>query len=246
MNLLKPQKLNYRDKIATVSTSWGIAGETFVRWRYDLAAKRMEEYFGLECIAAPNSMRGEKFLEENPEARAEDLMWAFSRKDIKGIIANIGGNDSIKPLPYIDYDVIKDNLKVFVGYSDAMSVHFMCLQAGLFTFYGPNLLPSFGEPYSIPHYTINHFKKTFFDTTPIGIIDSPKMFCCDANDYENKDTTYAYHSCGKYECLQGQGVARGRLFGGHVGIVELEQTPLFSIFEKCEDIIFSLKMFQNI
>lgn len=121
----------------------------------------------MECVAAPNSMRGEKYLKENAEARADDLMWAFSQTDIKGIIANIGGNDSIRLFPYIDYDIIRNNPKVFIGYSDIMNVHFMCLKAGLSTYYGVNLLPSFGEPYSVPQYTINHFKKTFSDTMPI-------------------------------------------------------------------------------
>ena len=133
VNLIKPSKLNRGDKIATVSLSWGIAGEPDARWCYDLAIKRMKEIFELECVAAPNSMRGEKYLEENAEARAEDLMWAFSQKDIKGIIANIGGNDSIRLLPYIDYDIIRNNPKVFIGYSDIMNVHLMCLKAGLST-----------------------------------------------------------------------------------------------------------------
>jgi len=37
-----------------------------------------------------------------------------------------------------------------VGYSDILNVHLMCLKAGLSTFYGVNLLPSFGEPLGVP------------------------------------------------------------------------------------------------
>ena len=241
MTLTKPQKLNPGDKIATVSLSWGIAGESDVRWRYDLAARRMKELFGLECVAAPNSMRGEKYLKENAEARAEDLIWAFSQTDIKGIIANIGGNDSIRLFPYIDYDIIRNNPKVLIGYSDIMDVHLMCLKAGLSTFYGANLLPSFGEPYSMPQYTINLFKKTFFDTTPIGIIYSPDSFCCDPHDYKNQTTISNFHPCEKYERLQGQGVVRGRLLGGHTGIKEIDQTPLFAPFEEIDNIILFIE-----
>ena len=241
MNLINPKKLNHGDKIATVSLSWGIAGEPDARWRYDLAVKRMKEIFGLECVAAPNSMRGEKYLKENAEARAEDLMWAFSQTDIRGIVANIGGNDSIRLFPYIDCDIIRNNPKVFIGYSDIMNVHLMCLNAGLSTFYGANLLPSFGEPHGIPKYTADNFKKTFFDIKPIGVIDSSSSFSCDSHNYKNKSAIYTYRSCGKYERLQGHGVVRGQLLGGHTGIKELDQASLFTPFEANGNIILFIE-----
>ena len=239
--MIKPVKLTHGDKIATVSPSWGIAGEPDVRWRYDLAVKRMTDIFGLDCVPAPNSMRGEKYLKENAEARADDLIWAFANQEIKGIIANIGGNDSIRLLPYIDYDIIRNNPKIFIGYSDIMNVHFMCLNGGLSTFYGTNLLTSFGEPQGVPQYTINHFSKAFFNAEPIGVIDSPDFFCCDTHDYKNKSVICTYNQSEKYEVLQGQGTVTGRLLGGHTGIKEIEQTPLFAPFEENGDIILFIE-----
>lgn len=41
MNLIKPQQLKKGDKIATVSLSWGGAGDADVRWRYELGKKRL-------------------------------------------------------------------------------------------------------------------------------------------------------------------------------------------------------------
>jgi len=241
VNLKKPPKLRPGDKIATVSPSWGVAGAPDVRWRYVLAAKRMMDMFGLECVAAPNSLRGEEYLDKNPDARAEDLMWAFSQTQVSGIIANIGGNDSVRLLPYIDYDVIRNNPKVFIGYSDIMTVHFMCMKAGLSTFYGTNLLTSFGEPRGVPQYTIDCFKKALFDAEPIGVIDSPGLYCCDPNEYENESQEYTYRPCGKYESLQGRGVAKGRLLGGHTKIMELDQTVLFAPFEETESVILFIE-----
>lgn len=43
-------------------------------------------------------------------------MWAFSRKKINAVIANMGGNDSIQVVPYIDPKYIQENHKIFVGY----------------------------------------------------------------------------------------------------------------------------------
>jgi len=43
----------------------------------------------------PNSMKGGDYLYKNPQARAEDLMTAFKDESIKGIFANIGGEDKV-------------------------------------------------------------------------------------------------------------------------------------------------------
>lgn len=58
----------------------------------------------------PNSLKGNEYIKNNPEARAEDLMTAFSDPSIKGIISNIGGNDSIRILPYIDCEITQKYL----------------------------------------------------------------------------------------------------------------------------------------
>jgi muramoyltetrapeptide carboxypeptidase LdcA involved in peptidoglycan recycling len=79
----------------------------------------------------PNALKGIKYLDEHPEARASDLMDAFRDKEIKAIFSAIGGDDSIRLLPYIDFDVIKNNPKIFTGFSDTTSNHMMMYKAGL-------------------------------------------------------------------------------------------------------------------
>jgi muramoyltetrapeptide carboxypeptidase LdcA involved in peptidoglycan recycling len=93
-------------------------------------------------------------------------------KDINAIIANIGGNDSKKIIPFIDTAVIKNNAKIFIGYSDVMNVHLLCYKAGLSTFYGHNLLPVIAETPNFHKYSEKWFKKTLFDASPIGFIES--------------------------------------------------------------------------
>lgn len=241
MTLIKPPKLNLGDKIATVSLSWGCAGDPDIRWRYDLGVSRLKNEFGLEAVAMPHSLKGEEYIRNHPEARAEDFMAAFADSSIKGIITNIGGNDSIRLLPYIDFDVIKKNPKVFIGYSDIMNCHLMCMKAGLSTFYGANLLTTFGEPGNIPSYTVKHFKNVFFHVSSIGVIDSPESYYCDPHDYKHPVTEKTYHQCDKYERLQGHGTVRGRLLGGIGGDTmlsdQISQTPLFAPFEENDNII---------
>ena len=99
--------------MATVSPSWGGAGDSEIRWRYEQGVKRLEEVFGLTVVPMPNSLKGSEFIYNNPQARAEDLMTAFQDTRVKAIIANIGGEDSIRLLPYIDFNVIRENRKFY-------------------------------------------------------------------------------------------------------------------------------------
>ena len=48
-----------------------------------------------------------------------DLMEVLKDPTIHGIVSTIGGDDSIRMLPYLDYSVIRQNPKVFLGYSDS-------------------------------------------------------------------------------------------------------------------------------
>jgi muramoyltetrapeptide carboxypeptidase LdcA involved in peptidoglycan recycling len=238
MNLVKPPKLNPGDTIATVSPAWGCAGDSDIRWRYDLGVKRLKDEFGLIAKPMPYSLRGADYLSKNPQARATDLMTAFSDPSVKAIIANIGGNDSIHLLPYIDEKIIRDNPKIFIGYSDIMSVHLMCHKAGLFTFYGANLLPSFGDPQGVPPYTKYWFEKTLFHSEPFGTIAAPDEFTADSIDYTDPTQRRLYHHT-KVECLQGSGKVTGRLFGGHMGLSEMPEELLTPLFE--HDLILFLE-----
>jgi muramoyltetrapeptide carboxypeptidase LdcA involved in peptidoglycan recycling len=56
-------------------------------------------------------------------------MDALKDPSIKAIISSIGGEESIRLLPYIDFDVIKNNPKIFMGYSDSTITHFMFRKA---------------------------------------------------------------------------------------------------------------------
>lgn len=67
--LVKPKKLQPGDRVATVSPSWGGAGEPAFRWRYQQGVNRLGEIFGLKVIPMPNSLKGEDYLYRNPQAR---------------------------------------------------------------------------------------------------------------------------------------------------------------------------------
>ena len=237
-SLVKPQKLSQGDTIATVSPSNGWAGDMDILWKYNLGVKRLNEV-GLNVIPTPNSLKGSKYLSQNPKARAEDIMWAFENKEIKAIISNVGGNDSIKIIPFINPDIIKRNPKIFIGYSDVMNLHILCYKCGLSSFYGDNLLNQIAESQEWHPYSKMWFEKVLFDTLPIGTIKPATDWTYEDTDYKNPDSIRKYYPNDGYQIIQGHGKVSGRLFGGHIGLMSLENTSLeLSVDDYASKILF--------
>ncbi|MEH7332282.1 S66 peptidase family protein [Neobacillus drentensis] len=220
--LIKPKKLQPGDCVATVSLSWGGAGDPGLRWRYEQGVRRLEEVFGLKVIPMPNSLKGSDYLYKNPQARAEDLMTAFKDESIKGIIANIGGEDSIRLLPYIDFDDIRKNPKIFMGYSDVTISHLFCLKAGISSFYGPAILTDFAENVEMDPYTVEMVNRTLFTNEIIGEIQPAKEWTSERLEWieENKNRRRTMQQNTGYEVLQGSGVVQGHLIGGCLEVLE--------------------------
>ncbi len=220
--LNKPNKLQRGDRIATVSPSWGGAGDPQLRWRYEQGVQRLEEVFGLEVVPMPNSLKGGDYLYDHPEARAEDLMAAFRDDSIKGIIANIGGEDSIRLLPYMNFDVIRDNPKVFMGYSDVTVSHMFCHKAGLSSMYGPAILTDFAENVEMDPYTVEMVNRTLFSDEPVGVIQAADQWTSERLEWieENKAKRRNMQNNSGVELLQGSGTVQGRLIGGCMEVLE--------------------------
>ncbi len=223
INLVKPQKLSRGDKVAAVSLSWGGAGDKDYLWRYNLGKKRLQEQFGLEVVEMPNTLKGSDYLYQHPEKRAEDLMAAFSDTSIKAIFSCIGGDESIRMLPYIDFDIIKNNPKIFIGYSDTTITHFMCLKANLSSFYGASILAELAENIKIFDYTADWLEKSLFDSSPMGVIPATKEWTGERIEWSESNTNVAKTMVKNqgYEFIQGEGIAQGHLIGGCIEVMEM-------------------------
>ena len=219
--LVIPEKLKKGDTIATISPSWGCAGAARVRWEYEQGCRRLEE-LGLKVVAAPNSMKGSTYLREHPEARAEDVNWAFENKEVKAIIANIGGNDAERILPYLSEESIKKNPKILCGYSDVLPLHLYCYRQGLRTYYGDNLLTNVAENGAWHPYSKKWFEKCFFHNAAVGKIEASEDWSCDPCKHTDKDHRKDYIPNSGYLRVQGKGRVRGKLFGGHGELLKLK------------------------
>lgn len=168
--LIIPSKLNEGDKVAFISISGGRAGDEDMIPRYLLGKRRFEKIFNVEVVETPNALKGSKYIYEHPEKRAEDLMWALKDDSIKGIICNMGGDDSYRVLPYIDPQVIHDNPKVFMGFSDIATWMAVFAYAGVRAYYGPSVLTPIAQPGKLDEYTEEAIRRTVFSNEVIGEI----------------------------------------------------------------------------
>jgi muramoyltetrapeptide carboxypeptidase len=74
------------------------------------------------------------------ETRAKELMDMFSNDKVDAIFCSRGGWGGMRILPLLDFGVIKDNPKIFIGYSDITTLHIAIHQrTGLVTFHGPSI-----------------------------------------------------------------------------------------------------------
>ena len=244
LKLIKPQKLQKGDRVATVSLSWGGAGDEEILWRYQQGKERLQEVFGLEVVEMPHTLKGSEYVYNHPEERAKDLMDAFRDESIKGIISCIGGNESIRLLPYIDFEVIGNNPKIYTGYSDSTITHLMCLKAGISSYYGLSVLNDFAENIKMSDYTIEWAKKVLFETDVIGLIPTSKVWTSERLEWlvENKDTARNFSVNNGYELLQGKDKATGPLIGGCLEVLEITKgTKLFPELDSFDHAILFLE-----
>ena len=221
LSLIKPNKLKENDIIATVSLSWG--GPSILPDRYNIGVKQLQDAFNVKVIPMANTLSDNDWIYKNPQARAKDLMDAFLNPDIKAIISTIGGDETIRLLPYIDFDVIKNNPKIFMGYSDTTVNHFMCLHAGLSSFYGPSIMAGFGENCGLHQFLKNSVQKTLFSNEVIGKIEPSAEGwtneILDWGDPKNQNIKRKLKPS-KWNFLQGTKTVRGHLIGGCMETME--------------------------
>jgi len=80
------------------------------------------------------------------QARAEELNQLIRDPAVRCIMSTIGGMNSNAILPYLDYEALRADPKIIIGYSDITALLLgIYAQTGLITFYGPALVASFGE-----------------------------------------------------------------------------------------------------
>lgn len=147
------------------------------------------------------------YLAGSDEDRASDLMDMFLDKGVDMILWVRGGYGSMRLLPLIDYNLIKENPKIFMGYSDATCfINYLSHRCNLVTFHGPMVTSNLeGE------HTLNSFLCTLMDGYNPYIITNPPSI--------------------KANCLI-NGEASGQLVGGNLALIAATIGTLYEIDTK--------------
>jgi muramoyltetrapeptide carboxypeptidase len=106
------------------------------------------------------------YLAGDPETRARDLNALFADPEVDVVQSLRGGYGASQVVPLLDYDVIAENPKPLVGFSDITALHVAIRQrTGLVTFYGPGMT-GMGNPKR--GWSKEQLLKALTSTEPLG------------------------------------------------------------------------------
>jgi muramoyltetrapeptide carboxypeptidase len=175
-----------------------------------LLAERTLKYFDLKPKFGKNVRKRTGYLGGSIDERLDDLHSMFADTSVDAVFAIRGGYGSAQLLDRIDYDLLRKNPKVFLGYSDITALHLAIQKrAGLVTFHGPVALSGFSE------YTQKMFRRALFETAPLGSVTNPP----ESNALRPGHTLRAVRP----------GKARGALVGGNLTLISTTMGTPFEI-----------------
>lgn len=211
--LINPKKLEEGDLISIISPSSGL-GELFPHRVRD--GVRALERMGFKVKIEKNALGRKEWVSGTVEERVEDLHSAFSNSEVKCILCSIGGDHSNQVLKYLDFELIRNNPKIFIGYSDISVLHYAFYsKASLRTFYGPCLISEFGEYPDVLEYTKKSFIEVLTKGT-FGEINASEEWTDDFLDWfdqKNHTKERTLHKSNGYEWWK-EGRANGEIIGG--------------------------------
>ena len=206
------QQLRIGDKIGIFTPS--SPASVTARARFERAKAFLEDK-GFVVVEGKLTGKSDFYRSGSPKERADELNELLNDPEIKMVMSMIGGTNSNSMLPYIDYEAFKRNPKIVVGYSDATAILLsLYAKTGITTYYGPALVPSFGEFEPLVHDTYAFFETYFMKeiTIPFEFPIAPYWSDEPVNWLEKTTEKTLYQN----EWITGQpGIAEGRLIGGN-------------------------------
>ena len=170
--------------------------------RMSLARSRLEEK-GFYITQEESLYRRWGYLAGTDEQRASELMHHFKDKSVKAIFPGTGGYGSTRILSMLDYDIIKGNPKIFIGFSDITALHIAFNQlANLITFHTPNPMYGLGSKKGLDPISELYFWSLLMNS----------------NDYTYEIPFDLYGDSLKVQTMV-PGIASGKLVGGNLSLI---------------------------
>lgn len=138
-------------------------------------AEKAAEYLqklGYKVKAGESVYSSKGYLAGEDELRAADINRMFADQEVRAVFCLRGGYGSQRILDMVDYSLIGDNPKIFMGFSDITALlNAIYQRCGLITFHGPmggDFAGGLGKP------TKAAMKKALESTEPLGELQNPE------------------------------------------------------------------------
>lgn len=193
MRIVKPKKLTRGDLIGVISP----ASTPDESARTEQGVRYLEK-LGYRVKVGRNVGKTHGYLAGEDDERLDDLHTMFKDKNVKAVFCLRGGYGAFRLLDKIDYKIVKQNPKIFVGYSEITSLQNAIFhKTGLVTFAGPMVAVDFWN--DVSPYTTERFWSIVTSNKKQGRIQLP-------DDYTNGLPNLH------------KGIASGRIIGGNLAV----------------------------
>jgi muramoyltetrapeptide carboxypeptidase len=194
--VVRPRRLAQGDTVGIVAP----ANATFNTLDLRIAAESLEA-LGLQVKLGEHLLDRHGYLAGRDQARASDINGFFGDASVRAVLPLRGGWGTSRLLPHLDFDRIRRNPKIVLGYSDITSLHMaISAKTGLVTFHGPNGMGRWDE------FSVNWVRRVLFDA--------------EAVTFENlrEKGEFLVQTEHRVQTIT-PGTARGRILGGNLTVL---------------------------
>ena len=193
---IKPRRLTPGDLVALVAP----ASATFETMDLEIAEESLEA-LGLKVSVAGHVLDRHGYLAGQDRDRASDINRVFADPRIRAVLPIRGGWGSSRLLPYLDFDLIRRNPKIVLGFSDITALLLAIIaKTGLVTFHGPNGMGRWDE------FSVGWVRRVLFEAEAVTM-ENPRARGDFLTQTEHRIQTIT------------PGVARGRMLGGNLTVL---------------------------
>ena len=192
-SVINPPRLKNGDTIALVTP-----GSYITQQEKEESVNNLRG-LGFNVTYTDRLMQKNGYFSASDEERAADLNEMFERKDVQAIMCARGGYGCARILPFLDYDLIEDNPKTLIGFSDVTALQYAIFKkTGLITFHGPVSISTFTS------FSVRNFENVLLDPTfELELLNSTT-----GNNFNPYGIT-----------VIADGKAEGELVGGNLSII---------------------------
>ena len=217
---VRPRHLATGDTVAVLSPSWG--GPNAFPHVFEAGLAVLRDW-GLTVREYPTTRAPNRQLRDDPRSRADDLNAAFADPSVRAIVASIGGDDSIRLLPYLDAAAIASNPKIVMGYSDTTTLLAAIRRFGVVTLHGPAVMAGLSQMATLPSLYRDHVRTMLFEPAPTYAYPDFGWFVEGYPEWSDPTkvglANDRQHDDG-WRIIQGGGSVQGELFGGCLEVLD--------------------------